>query len=307
MLNLEDYSAETVSPEEMALEDRWILSRLAGTAQQVTNCYETYQFADAVRAVYDFAWDEFCSFYVEILKERFHDPQSRPVAQRMITYVLDCLLRLLHPVTPFITEEIWKTLGKLAPARGITRVDTATESLMQATWPEIDSAWDDPQIEHQFSLFQQTLGTLREIRSRQNIPPRDAIEFVICCDEPTTKLLESMAPYFASMANARALAIGRDVSPPPTNAQVTLGAMDVFVDLKEFIDIKAEIERNESQLQKLTGFVLSKENKLANDNFISRAPQDIVERERQSLQQAKQELESVQAALDHLRKTAAQG
>lgn len=304
MLNLEGYTAGSVSAEEMALEDRWILSRLAGTARQVAECYESYQYADAVRAVYDFAWDEFCSFYVEILKERFQDEKSRPVAQRMITYVLDCLLRLLHPVTPFITEEIWQTLGKLAPKRGITEIETATESIMETTWPEIDAAWSDPQIERQFALYQQTLGTLREIRSRQNIAPRDTIEFMIRCDQPTAELLESMTPYFASMANAQGLAIGGQVTPPATNAHVTLGTMDVYVDLKDFIDIEAEIERNQKQLEKLTGLVVGKEKKLSNETFISRAPADIVERERASLQQAKQELESVQAALDHLRKTA---
>src|SRR5690606_36650719 len=115
MLNLEGYTPGTVSPDELELEDRWILSRLYTVTQEVTRCYESYGYADAARATYDFAWDEFCSFYVEILKERFQKAESRPVAQRVITYVLDSLLRLLHPIIPFITEEIWQTLGKIAP------------------------------------------------------------------------------------------------------------------------------------------------------------------------------------------------
>lgn len=303
MMNLEGYTPGEVSPDEMQLEDRWILSRLYTVSQEVTKCYESYGYADAARATYDFAWDEFCSFYVEILKERFQDEKQRVAAQRVITYVLDAMLRLLHPIIPFITEEIWQTLGKIAPKRGIESPAEATESIMQSTWPEIDAKWEDRSIERQFSVFQETLGNLREIRSRQNIAPKDTIEFVIRCDEPTAKLLETMSPYFLSMANAKSCGLGKDVIVPETNATITVGDMEIFVDLKDFIDVEAEIERNEKQEQKLQQLVTSKEKKLGNESFVSRAPADIVARERESLEQAKQELERTQAALAKLRES----
>ncbi len=304
MLNLEGYTPAPVSLDQLRLEDRWILSRLYTVTQEVTRCYESYGYADAARATYDFAWDEFCSFYVEILKERFQDPAQRDVAQRVITYVLDCLLRLLHPIIPFITEEIWQTLGKIAPVRGLEEVHEVPESIMESTWPQADTKWEDQSIERQFLVFQQTLGSLREIRSRQNIAPRDTIEFVIRCDEATAKLLESMSPYFLSMANARGCGLGRDVVVPETNAQINVGGMEVFVDLKDFIDVEAEIERNEKQLARLEQMVSSKEKKLQNDSFVSRAPAEIVERERESLQQSRQELERVRTSLARLRESA---
>lgn len=304
MMNLEGYTPGTVSTDEMQLEDRWILSRLYTVSQEVTRCYESYGYADAARATYDFAWDEFCSFYVEILKERFQDEKQRPAAQRVITYVLDAMLRLLHPIIPFITEEIWQTLGKIAPQRGIEELTDATESIMLSNWPEIDPKWEDQSIERQFAVFQETLGSLREIRSRQNIAPKDTIEFVIRCDEPTAKLLETMSPYFLSMANAKSCGLGKDVAVPETNATITVGDMEIFVDLKDFIDVEAEIERNEKQEQKLQQLVTSKEKKLGNESFVSRAPADIVARERESLDQAKQELERTQAALAKLRESA---
>ena len=304
MLNLEGYTPGVVSPDELELEDRWILSRLYTVTQEVTRCYESYGYADAARATYDFAWDEFCSFYVEILKERFQKAVSRLVAQRVITYVLDSLLRLLHPIIPFITEEIWQTLGKIAPERGLSEIYQAPESIMESTWPQIESTWEDQAIERQFAVFQETLGTLREIRSRQNIVPKDTIEFVIRCDDATAQLLETMSPYFLSMANAKSRGLGQDVEVPETNATITVGAMEVYVDLKDFIDVGAEIERNEKHLAKLLQLVTSKENKLNNDSFVSRAPADIVQRERESLEQARQELERTQAALTRLRESA---
>ncbi|QDU76011.1 Valine--tRNA ligase [Bremerella volcania] len=305
MMNLEGYTPGDVSPEEMQLEDRWILSRLYTVSQEVTRCYESYGYADAARATYDFAWDEFCSFYVEILKERFQDDKQRAAAQRVITYVLDAMLRLLHPIIPFITEEIWQTLGKIAPTRGIESPTEATESIMQSTWPEIDPKWEDRSIERQFAVFQETLGSLREIRSRQNIAPKDTIEFVIRCDEPTAKLLETMSPYFLSMTNAKSCGLGKDVTVPETNAAITVGDMEIFVDLKDFIDVDAEIERLEKQEQKQQQLVTSKEKKLGNESFVARAPADVVARERESLEQAKLELERTQAALAKLRESAA--
>ncbi|MFA8019160.1 valine--tRNA ligase [Bremerella cremea] len=305
MMNLEGFEPGTVSADELQLEDRWILSRLYTVTQEVSRCYESYGYADAARATYDFAWDEFCSFYVEMLKERFQDEKQRPVAQRVITYVLDCMLRLLHPIIPFITEEIWQTLGKIAPTRGLESLTDATESIMLSTWPEIDSKWEDQSIERQFAVFEETLGSLREIRSRQNIAPKDTIEFVIRCDEPTAKLLETMSPYFLSMANAKSSGLGQKVEVPETNATLTVGSMEIFVDLKDFIDVEAEIDRNEKQLSKLQQLVVSKEKKLGNESFVSRAPADIVARERESLDQAKQELERTEAALARLRESAA--
>jgi len=305
MLNLEGFSEEPISLDDLALEDKWILSRLYTVTTEVTRCYDSYGYADAARATYDFAWDEFCNFYVEILKERFNDPQQRKVAQRVITFVLDCLLRLLHPVIPFITEEIWHTIGKLVPNRGLETTQAAPESIMQSTWPQVNADWQNESIERQFAVFQETLGSLREIRSRQNIAPKDTVEFVVRCDDGNGQLLSSMSPYFQSMANAKSCGLGPNVSVPETNAHITMGQMEVFVDLKDFIDVEAEIERNEKQLAKLQQMVTGKEKKLSNESFVSRAPADIVERERESLQQAKQEMETVQVALTRLRQSAA--
>jgi len=301
LINLNGYTPGPVSDDELTVEDRWILSRLATVTKQVSDALEAFHYSDAARTLYDFAWDEFCSFFVEMQKNRLQDDQQRVVAQRVLAHTLDTLLRLLHPTIPFITEEVWQLLGKAAAERGLERPQPATDSIMTAPWPEADSSRQDDEIEARFAQFQAVLGALREIRSRQNIAPKTPIEFSVRCTDATVKLLQPMEPYFASMANATAVAWGDQTEPPATNATVNLAAVDVFVDLKDFIDVGAEIARNEKQEQRLLGQIQGKEKKLANANFVQRAPAEVVERERDSLTQLKEKLASIQAVLKNLR------
>jgi valyl-tRNA synthetase len=299
---------------ELTTEDRWLLSRLATVTAGVTEAFEKYHYADAAKMLYDFAWDEFCSFYVEIAKARLADEKSRPTAQRVLAHALDTLCRLLHPVMPFITEEIWQLLNKVAPHRGITLDKTNPQSaipnpqsapspwLIKATWPEADLRWQDGEIESRFTIFQQALGAVREIRSRQNIATREPLEFCIKCDAATAALLEPMKPYFRSMTNATATGFGPEVPIPPTHAKSALPGLELFVDLAGLIDVEAELAKNEQQEQKLLGLIKAKEGKLKNESFVSRAPANVVQAERDSLAQLQEQLASVRAALAALRK-----
>ena len=127
LMNLEGYTPAPVADAELAIEDRWVLSRLATVTEQVTAALEAYHFADAARALYDFAWNEFCSFYVEMVKGRLQDPAARPVAQRVLAHTLDVLLRLLHPLVPFITEESGNCSTRRRPSGGCERASRRRE------------------------------------------------------------------------------------------------------------------------------------------------------------------------------------
>jgi valyl-tRNA synthetase len=301
LLNLEGYTPGPVADAELTVEDRWILSRLATVTQQVTEALEAYHYSDAARTLYDFAWDEFCSFFIEMLKNRLQEPSQRSTAQRVLAHTLDTLLRLLHPLMPFITEEVWQLLGEVACERGLVRPQPASRSIMVAPWPQADPAHRDAEIEARFAQFAAVLGALREIRSRQNIPSKNALPFSVRCSADSARLLQPMEPYFESMANAQATAWGEEVVPPLTHAAVNLAGLDVFVDLQDFIDVSAEIERNEKLEQKLRSQIQGKESKLANAGFVQRAPADVVQRERESLAQLHGQLATVQAALTKLR------
>ncbi len=301
MMNLEGYQAAAVSDEELEVEDRWILSRLATVTDSVTSALKTYRYSEAARVLYDFAWDEFCSFYVEMAKARLGDEAKRPVAQRILAHTLDNLLRLLHPMIPFITEEVWQLLAKLAPERGLSAPTAAAESVMIASWPEADMARQDQEIEQRFARFQEVLAAVREIRSRQNVPPKTQIEFSVRCDAATVELLKPMEPYFASMAGAAATAWGEAVEPPAIASTSSLQGIEIFVDVADLIDIDAEIARNEKEQQRLSGAIGGKEKKLSNANFVERAPAEVVAKERESLEAMKEQLAAIDATLERLR------
>jgi valyl-tRNA synthetase len=308
LMNLSDYQTVgaklKLTEKDFTLEDRWLLSRLATVTGEVTEAIEAYRFADAARLLYAFAWNDFCDYYVEMTKARFGVPEQRGVAQRVLAHVLDALLRLLHPIVPFLTEEVWQLLGQVAPDRGLTSAGSPAKSVCIADWPVADKSRIDATIETQFADFQAVLGAVRELRMGQNIAPREAVEFTVRCDEATAKLLEPMAPYFLQMAKATALAWGPKATAPETAASSQVagarGPIEVHLDVSRFIDVEAEKKRLAKQIEQWQGFVKSMEAKLGNENFVGRAPADVVQQQRDKLVETKGLIESAQAALKKL-------
>jgi valyl-tRNA synthetase len=300
LLNLEGYTASPVSEAELLVEDRWILSRLSTVTGQVTDALAGYRYADAARVLYEYSWDEFCSFYVEMVKARLGDEKARPTAQRVLAHTLDALLRLLHPMIPFLTEEVWQLLGKSAPERGLDRVAPAAPTVMIAPWPERPPGREDPEIEARFARFQEVLRAIREIRSRQNVRDRQQVQCTVRCDAGTAGLLRPMEPYFASLAWARITACGPGVEAPPVSANVTLPGIEVFVDLADLIDVEAEVARKHQELKKLHALIAGKRKKLANQNFVTRAPEAVVQKERDSLKHLEQQHAATSAVLERL-------
>jgi valyl-tRNA synthetase len=211
-------------------------------------------------------------------------------------------MRLLHPMVPFITEEVWQLLGQAAPERGLESPRPAAASIMIASWPAADLERQDGEIEARFDLFQRVLGGLREIRSRQNIPPKTPLEFVVVCQPSEAALLAPMEPYFVSMANARPREIGPNATKPATAASFLVRDFWTFVDLAGLVDVGAEIARREKELASLTGAIASKHKQLGNQNFVSRAPADVVAKERAALAALEDQLRALIAELEELRK-----
>jgi valyl-tRNA synthetase len=173
---------------------------------------------------------------------------------------------------------------------------------MVAQWPQADAGRQDAEIEARFARFQEVLKALREIRARQNITPKTPIRFSMRCDEATAKLLLPMGTYFEALTAATATALGPATQPPATSATITLAGAELFVDLTGLIDPAIEIARNEKERDNLTKQIAAKQGKLANENFVSRAPADVVAKERASLDELHRQLASVEAALAALKK-----
>ncbi len=300
LMNLEGYTPGRVADADLTVEDRWVLSRLSTVTQQVTDLLAAYKYADAARTLYDFAWDEFCSFFVEMVKGRLGNDAARPAAQRVLAHTLDALLRLLHPMIPFLTEDVWQRLGEVCPERGLPEPSTAASSIIVAPWPEADAARIDPRIEAQFARFQDVLRAVRDIRGRQNVPPKKEVHFVVRCDRATADLLAPMASYFASMAGAQPMGMGPEVEPPALSANAASPGLEVFVDLADLIDVEAEIARKRQELEKLAGLIAAKEKKLANSSFVDRAPAAVVQKERDSLAELQRQHAGAAHVLDQL-------
>ncbi len=268
----------------LPLEDRWLLSRLATVSTEVTTSIEEYHFAEAARILYSFAWDEFCSAYLELCKPRLQDATQRQQACRMLLLGLDTILRLLHPIMPFVTEEIWQHLSQEYGSR-TTPWDQQPipAAIMVAAWPTPPDSWQDRETETQFHMFLQIVTAVREIRSRQNVPPRTSVDITIRTPPPQQNLLTPMTPSLEAMAVCQVVALGPDVEPIEGAAEISAADCDIFVDLADFIDIEAEIQRISREVTKLDTVIKAKRGKLGNEKFVANAPPQIVEKERQQL------------------------
>ena len=300
MINLKGFKPGVVASEELLVEDRWILSRLAGVTRHVTNCLEQYKFSEVARVLYDFAWDDFCCFYVEISKTRLFNEKCRVLVQNVLVFVLDTLLRLLHPIVPFITEEIWRRLNKFVLVRGMIEPKQATESITIASWPSVDEGMIDANVEAQFTYFQEALRCVREARARQNVPPRTEVNFVIKCSSEIANLLLPMREYFKSMASSVVTGLGPDVKLPVLSSNATTSVMEIYVDVADLIDVSAEILKKTKEVEKLDSFIKVKERKLSG-SFVQRAPRHIVEKERASLEDLKVQRLANQETIKRLR------
>ena len=303
LMNLEGYQAQKIDIDSLPLEDKWLLSRLATVTKTVTEGTDHFRYAECSRTLYDFAWNEFCSFYVEIAKPRLDDPNMRAVTQNVIAHGLDQLLRLLHPIMPFVTESIWGFLNEAAPQRGLVPSEPGP-FVMRAAWPEAVEAHHDESIEKQFAEFQEVVVAIRQIRASQQIKPKEIVPVAIRCSAEAAERLQPMSAYFGSLTRADVICIGPESKPFETDAPLALTAIDidVHVDLEKFIDLDAELARLEKLEAQLTKQIAGKEGKLSNENFVSRAPADVVERERQTLEDMKRQLVSVQQDILRLKK-----
>jgi valyl-tRNA synthetase len=302
MMHLEGFQPQPLDVTSLPLEDRWILSRLSTTTAAVTDSLQRFQYAEAVRVVYDFAWDEFCSYYVEMAKPRLQDPDRRAATQQVLAHTLDHLLRLLHPAIPFITEAIWQQLANFGLHRTLDGEVPTQKWLMKTDWPTADLTHQAPQIEAQFARFVAVIKALREMRSSQNIGPKDEVQFTVACDAATAELLKPMDSFFTALAKANCVGLGTGFKLPEVPATMTVDGMQITVDLGKFIDVGAELARNQKLQENVEKQIQGKRAKLSNASFVDRAPADVVDKERQSLAELEQQLADVTAAIERLSK-----
>lgn len=200
LMNLDGYTPGPVDIAALPTEDRWILSRLATTAQAVTTALEQYEFSKVAAAVYEFAWSEFCDWYIEMSKGRLKDAAARPLAQRVLVGVLDGILRLVQPVMPFVAESLWHALNETAPRRGLPLPMQAAESAVIAPWPEFPAEWVSPAVEARFARMQDLVRGVREVRNRYQVDDKTKLDVSVKAGDAVAADFNTLAAFIGPLA-----------------------------------------------------------------------------------------------------------
>jgi valyl-tRNA synthetase len=301
LLNLEGYAPEAIRTGELPVEDRWILSRLTATALDVTAALEGYHFSEAARLIYDFTWSEFCDWYVEMSKGRLKDQAARPAVQRVLVGVLDGVLRLAHPILPFVTESIWQALNEAAFERGLPAPDPAADSVMIAPWPELPAEWRDAAVERRMAQMQQLVGAVREVRNRYQIDARQALDVFVRCGGDVAGDFQALAPFITQLAGVGRLEAGPDVVKPPQAAGHVKPDFAAYISFQGLIDVAGEIKRLEKQLAEKRKHLAAAEAKLGNASFVAKAPADVVQQQRHLVADLRAQIQALEANMAELR------
>ncbi len=300
LLNLEGYEPAPLDPASLPVEDRWILSRLQQTAAEATADLEAFRFADLARRLRDFTWNEFCDWYVEFLKNRLRDPESRPDAQRVLATALDGIGRLLHPILPFVTESIWQALAQVAPVRGLPDPEAAAESVCIAPWPSYPDSWRDPSAESDVAQWREKIEALRNLRAERNVPRGARIHPILIASGPVAEALRRGEPFIRLLVPAESVTITESADRPAESAVSVLSDAEVILPLEGLIDKDAERARLQKQLGDLDKQIGPLRAKLANESFVSRAPAEVVEQQRSRLAEVESQRLAVASLLESL-------
>jgi valyl-tRNA synthetase len=300
LLNLEGYTPGEVDLASAPLEDRWVLSRLATTAAATTAQLEGYHFSEAVRGIYEFAWSEFCDWYVEMSKGRLRDEAARPLAQRVLAGVLDGILRLVHPFMPFVAESIWQALGEAAPVRGLPAPAPAAASACIAAWPAYPGGWRDEGMERRLGRMQDLVKLVREVRNRYMIEERRPLDVRVRCSPAAAGDFDLLRPFIVQLAGVGELACGPDVTRPKQAATQVHADFELYVSLAGLIDVKAEAARLEKQQQEKQRALQGARGKLQNAGFMGRAPADVVQQVKDQVADLEAQLQVIEETLGDL-------
>ena len=280
--------------DQLEIEDKWVLSKLNTLIREVTENMDAYELGVASAKVYDFIWDTYCDWYIELTKTRLYseNEQSKLAAQRVLVYVLDQILRLLHPFMPFITEEIWQAI----PHEG--------KFIMASDWP----VWRDelafPQDEESMELIKDAITAIRARRAEMNVPANKRVNMTISTQREN--VFTAGIPFFGRLAGAEGVTVSDTVDEGAMEregmVEVVTHAARIFIPLAELVDFEKELARIAKEKENCLKQIAMFEGKLSNESFVSRAPEKVVNDQREKLAKAKALLEQLEESEKRLKK-----
>ena len=285
---------ETIDPQQLTGADRWILSRVNRLAKEVTENMDRFELGIAVQKVYDFLWDEFCDWYIEMVKPRLYaeDDPTKAAALWTLKNTLVQALKLLHPFMPFITEALYQS------------VNDTDDSIMVSEWPVFRSEWDFAAEENEIGTVKDAVRAIRTVRTSMNVPPsRKARVYVVSADAGIREIFEKDRLFFAALGSASEVMVQEDKAGIADDAVSTLiHNASIYIPMEELVDVEKEIERLTKEQKKLEGELKRSNGMLNNERFLSKAPAEKVEEEKAKLEKYQKLMDQVTERLAQLKK-----
>ncbi len=295
LINLGEHTFSPLSSDRLEGEDRWILSRLSRVIAKVTEQLYAYNPSAAIGAAREFFWSELCDWYLEFIKSRFKDDLSAPVVRSVLSLAIDQVLRLFHPFVPFITEVLWERLHIQCPVRGLDQPISSSELLISAEWPKSQPDWIDERIEADFALIQEVIRSIRDLRSRYQIPSNKDIDVMIKATGDSADVLLRQKNLILHLGGIDSLNISPHVKRPATAATQVVGDLEVYV--LGVIDPYQEKQRLKKQKEKLLIDATKAESNLNNEKFLNRAPSHVVDAEKKKLKDFRAQIDLIEKNL----------
>jgi valyl-tRNA synthetase len=294
LMNLgERRSLEDIPVKPRQLAHRWILSRLQRLIGEVESALEEYHFNQHAQGLYQFIWHEYCDWYLEMIKADFYgdDPAAKGLAQSVALQVLEQMLILLHPIMPFVTEEIWQQLPH------------TTGTIMQARFPVARGERFDAEAERQMELIMSVVSGIR-IRGEMNVPPAARVEATCLCEQDgDCALLAAQADMLCALARLERVQVARSaaVEKPRFAASTVAHEVQVYVHLRDVLDLDSESRRILKELSKVEKELVGTRQKLLNEDFLRKAPQAVIEKEKEKAERLKDKLEKLRVHLERIK------
>jgi valyl-tRNA synthetase len=282
----------TLSISSDSLVDKWMLSRLNRTITEMNDDFDGYRLNDALQKIYALIWDDFCDWYIELIKS---DIPGEKVPKDKLEGALGLfaeMMKLLHPFMPFISEEVWQYIGERSPEN----------ALVVTEWPTVSVNFINDRIETEFELAKQIVSALRNIRAESNLSPVVPLTLIIRAkDDASASMLNSNIAIISKLQKLSEITVSKNAEKTGLCASAMVSGNEIFIPLEGMIDLDKERDRIIKEIQRLEGFRKSVESKLANENFVSRAPADVVENEKNKARDASENLEKLRTQLTELK------
>ncbi|MCT4633981.1 MAG: valine--tRNA ligase [Firmicutes bacterium] len=292
LMSTEDEDLKFDGSEELILPDKWIMSRVNTLVKEVTENMEKYELGIAANKIYEFVWNEYCDWYIEIAKTRLYgeDENAKLTVKKVLVEVLGKALKLLHPFIPYITEEIWDYLPN------------SEGDIIVAEWPEFDTQIEDPTSEKNMELLMSAIRSIRNVRAEMDVVPSKKAKIMVYGDQDKVNVIAENKEYLISLASGSEVEVVADKSEIPEDAvSAVIEGVEMFLPLNELIDFAKEIERLEKEKKKLVSEVERVDKKLSNQGFVSKAPEKLINAEKEKREKYSDMLSKVEERIEYLK------